>query len=224
MNLTEKYDLYIDECGDHCLASYDHSFPIFTLCGILVPVKKINSLKSSIDKLKKEFWDTTDIILHSRDIRKCEKQFQILFDNDIKQRFYSRINSILGQTGIYVVLCCTVLKEECISKYGVKADVYGTALKYVLQRSIFCVDDISPDGAMINIIVERRGKREDGALLKYFNNLRLNGMHYINPERFAAHIGHFGFRDKKENVFGLQLADLIAYPIARYVLNPEKPN
>ena len=97
MNPQERYNLYIDECGDHYLATYDRNFPIFTLCGILIPVKKINGLKSSIDNLKREFWNNTDIILHSRDIRKCEKHFQILFNNEIKQRFYSRVNEILAQ-------------------------------------------------------------------------------------------------------------------------------
>ena len=47
-------------------------------------------------------------------------------------------------------------------------------------------------------------------------------MHYVSPERLAAHMGRFGFSKKTENVFGLQIADLIAYPISRYVLNPEK--
>lgn len=66
----DTYNLYIDECGDHYLATYDQNFPIFTLCGILVPVKQLNSLKRAIDKLKYEFWQTTDVILHSRDKRK----------------------------------------------------------------------------------------------------------------------------------------------------------
>ena len=105
------------------------------------------------------------------------------------------------------------LKRPCIEKNGINADVYSTVLKYVLQRSIFCVDDINPDGGTINIIVERRGKREDGALLKYYNGLRVTGMHYVTPQRFAKHIGKFEFSNKKENVFGLQIADLIAYPI-----------
>ncbi len=29
---------------------------------------------------------------------------------------------------------------------------------------------------------------------------------------------------KKENINGLQLADLIAYPIARYIIEPERAN
>lgn len=224
MAIIPKYNLYIDECGDHCLVSYDRNFPIFTLCGILVPVKRINVFQEAVDNLKMEFWQTTDVILHSRDIRKCEKQFKVLFDNEIKQRFYSRVDELLGMRELYVIVCCSVLKEDCIEKHSVNADVYGTALKYVLQRSIFCVDDIDRNGGKINIIVEKRGKREDAALTAYYNRLRVTGMHYVSRERLAAHIEHFGFSDKKENVFGLQIADLIAYPISRYVLAPEKFN
>ena len=104
------------------------------------------------------------------------------------------------------------------------ADIYGIALKYVIQRSIFCVDDTSSEGGIIDVIVERRGKREDTALLNYYNKLRFTGMHHISPERLAEHIGRFEFSKKTENVFGLQIADLIAYPISRYVLNPNKQN
>lgn len=224
MAAKERYNLYIDECGDHSLATYDRNFPVFTLCGILVPVKNVNNLKKRVDELKREFWDTTEVILHSRDIRKCEKHFKILYDNEIKQRFYKRVNEMLSQRGVYVIVCCSVLKDGCIAKHGVEADVYGTALKYVIQRSVFCVDDINPEGGRIDVIVERRGKREDTALLNYYNNLRYRGMHYITPGRLAEHMGRFTFSKKSDNLFGLQVADLIAYPISRHVLAPGKFN
>ncbi|MCM1519127.1 MAG: DUF3800 domain-containing protein [Pseudoflavonifractor sp.] len=224
MAAKERYNLYIDECGDHSLATYDRGFPIFTLCGILVPVSNANRFSKAVDELKREFWNTTEVILHSRDIRKCEKHFKILFDDEIKQMFYKRVNEVLSQRGVYVIVCCSVLKEDCIARHGIGADVYGTALKYVIQRSIFCVDDINPEGGTIDVTVERRGKREDAALLSYYNSLRYTGMHYITPERLTEHMGHFGFSKKSDNLFGLQVADLIAYPISRHVLSPDKSN
>lgn len=33
---TINYHLYIDECGDQNLEAFSPTFPIFTLCGILV--------------------------------------------------------------------------------------------------------------------------------------------------------------------------------------------
>ena len=34
--MKEKYYLFLDECGDQNIANFDPSFPIFTLCGIIV--------------------------------------------------------------------------------------------------------------------------------------------------------------------------------------------
>lgn len=34
--MANKFILYLDECGDQNLASFDPQFPIFTLCGIVV--------------------------------------------------------------------------------------------------------------------------------------------------------------------------------------------
>lgn len=62
MSSKPKYNLYIDECGDHCLAAYDRNIPVFTLCGILVPIKRLNAFQAAVDRLKLEFWNTTDVI------------------------------------------------------------------------------------------------------------------------------------------------------------------
>lgn len=35
---------------------------------------------------------------------------------------------------------------------------------------------------------------------------------------------NFEFKDKKDNMKGLQIADLIAYPIAKYILNQSIKN
>lgn len=48
---TIKYHLYIDECGDQNLETFSPTFPIFTLCGILVRdtlVPKLENVQSSM--------------------------------------------------------------------------------------------------------------------------------------------------------------------------------
>lgn len=61
-------------------------------------------------------------------------------------------------------------------------------------------------------------------LLKYYNGLRVKGTKWITAERLVDRVKSFTFEDKKQNIIGLQIADLIAYPISRHVLNPERPN
>ena len=70
--LKEKYFLFIDECGDQNLSNFDPSFPVFTLCGIIISEQNIKTITSQITSLKNELWGEKKIILHSRDIRKCQ--------------------------------------------------------------------------------------------------------------------------------------------------------
>ena len=52
----------------------------------------------------------------------------------------------------------------------------------------------------------------------------MNGTKWITTERLIDRIKSFSFVGKKDNVIGLQVADLIAYPISKQILNPDHPN
>lgn len=219
------YHLYIDECGDQNLNSFSPTFPIFTLCGVLVRDDKVSLLEEQVKALKQEFWGDRQIILHSRDIRKCQNGFEILFDLDVKRRFYEAVNTLLGQRDIYVIVSCSILKEPYIRQFGRLNDVYGQSLSFVLERAIFCVDNQCPDGdGRIAAIVERRGKREDKNLQGYYQRLQGKGTYWVTSERMKSRINGLAFRWKSEDIAGLQLADLIAYPLTRHILSPQSVN
>lgn len=220
-----NYHLYIDECGDQNLENFSPTFPIFTLCGIIVRDDKIPTLEKEVSELKKEFWGDNKIILHSRDIRKCQNGFEILFDLGVKQKFYEAINALLGKQDLYVVVSCSILKEPYIRQFGKLNDVYGQSLSFVLERTIFHIDNQCPKGnGRINAIVEKRGKREDKNLLNYYGQLLEKGTYWITPERMKERMSHLDFKWKSEDVAGLQVADLIAYPITRHILDPQSIN
>ena len=71
--MADNYVLYLDECGDQNLSSFDPQFPIFTLCGVVVSEEQDKALAERINALKMEIWNNTNIILHSRDIGKCDR-------------------------------------------------------------------------------------------------------------------------------------------------------
>lgn len=220
-----KYYLFIDECGDQCLSNFDPNFPVFTLCGIIVSEDKMHRLNSQIEELKKEFWGEKKIILHSRDIRKCDKGFQILFDLEVKKRFYERINEILGQKDVYVIICCTILKEQYIRQYGKMNDVYAQSLTFLMERTVFYLDSVvGSDGINLDIVVEQRGKKEDKRLHGSFINLIDKGTYWVSAERLKNYVHKFTFKPKSDNINCLQIADLIAYPVTRHVLNPDEVN
>ncbi|MGM9853969.1 MAG: DUF3800 domain-containing protein [Muribaculaceae bacterium] len=223
-----RYCLFIDECGDHNLTKYDPGFPAFTLCGILVSRQNLNALNKASEKLKMEIFGTLDVVIHSVDIRKWRGLFSVLADETLRVRFFDGIEKILSRNGAYVIVSCTILKEQ-LSKFCVRGeehDVYGLSLSYLIERSIFCVDNETSSDSMpeISIVVERRGRKEDNKLLNYYNGLRNRGTKWVAADRLRALIRVFGFNNKKDNVIGLQIADLIAYPVIIHLLYPERCN
>lgn len=85
-----KYCLYMDESGNHGLTQVDESFPVFLLCSVLIPESDYDIIRCSINELKHQFWNNKNVIFHSRDIRKCDKEFSVLFDLE------KRRNSTMG--------------------------------------------------------------------------------------------------------------------------------
>lgn len=221
--MSNKYYLFLDECGDQNLSSFDPSFPIFTLCGIIVSQERLDFITQKINALKKEFWGDKKIILHSRDIRKCQNGFEIFFDLDIKQKFYNHINDILHEK-IYVIVCCSILKEPYIRQYGRLNDVYGLSLSYIMERTVFYLDTLIDNNICLTTIVECRGKKEDKALLDYYNKVSDRGTYWVSSTRIRNYFKEFEIRRKSENIIGLQIADLVAYPITRHVLDVEAVN
>ncbi len=227
-SVVSKYCLFIDECGDHNLMKFDPGFPVFTLCGILVSYRQLGALNKAFEKLKTDIFENKEVIIHSVDIRKWRGPFSVLADENLRIRFFEGIERILGEHNAYVIVSCTILKEQ-LSKFcirGEKEDVYGLSLSYLIERSIFCVDNNRCDEGVpeISIVVERRGRKEDRKLLNYYNGLRNRGTKWVTAERLRSRIGNFGFRYKKENIIGLQIADLIAYPVTIHLLHPERNN
>ena len=221
----QKYYLYIDECGDHNLANFDEQFPIFTLCGVIVRDDKRIWLENEIHTLKQDFWGNQYTILHSRDIRKCQRGFEILFDLDVKKHFYERINDILGTEGVYVIVACAILKEPYIRNYGKMNDVYAQSLSFVLERAVFYLDSVKEDEEVeLHTVVEMRGKKEDEKLRTFYMQLLDKGTYWVGSERLKQFAKSFTLLPKKANIVGLQVADLVAYPITRHILDPNEPN
>jgi hypothetical protein len=74
------------------------------------------------------------------------------------------------------------------------------------------------------IFAEKRGKKEDAGLLRYYNEVLDRGTYFVTSKRIKDYFKSFTFSNKKDNIVGLQIADLTAYPITRHVLDEETPN
>lgn len=216
-----SYSLFLDETGDHGLSYVDQNFPLFILAGCLFEEKDLVSTEEKINEFKKDFFGTTKVILHSREIRKCEGSFQILFDLEIKKKFYERLNEIIKNSN-FVVIGAGIKKEEHIKKYGKGAkDPYAISLSFIIERLVFCLDKGGKNSS-VDIKIEKRGRKEDQQLLDQYNTTLDRGTFYVSTDRLKSRINKFESFYKKDNIIGLQIADLCAYPLARHILNSEE--
>ena len=218
-----NYILFIDESGDHGLKKVDPQFPVFTLCGIFIKEQDYDKIKSGLNEIKDFFWKDKKVILHSRDIRKCEKEFVILFDLEVKKQFYEKLDKLL-ESSDYSAFLSTIKKDEYINKFGKITDsVYEISVSSIIDETIRDISSFN-ENYSLKLIFERRGKSEDKSLLNYIIALKSNGTQNYTGEDLSKLNLDVDFKDKKENVNGLQIADLIAYPAARYAIDKERAN
>lgn len=218
-----KYTLFVDESGDHSLNNINKDFPIFALLGMVTDEENYKKLCDQINKFKLKYFKSTDVILHSRDIRKCEGAFSILFDLKVKESFYSDLNSIISNSN-FMLVASAILKQKHIEQYGKLADdPYEISLTFVLERVLYEFDSRGIN-QKADVIIESRGKREDKILAQRYNELLYKGSSQVSSDRFISKYNQeILFKKKRENDIGLQIADLCAYPVARHVLFPKEP-
>lgn len=99
---------------------------------------------------------------------------------------------------------------------------YDLALTFALERLLPLLEGLGQTD--VRLIAEARGKREDAELRLSFLRIVNDGTYYIPASRFRKIQFRLDFRPKSMNIVGTQMADLAGYPIARYVLDPKKPN
>lgn len=193
-----KYFLFIDESGDHGLKTIDPNSPVFVLCGVLIAFDDHAAFVEQMYALKNHFWRSKEVIFHSRDIRKCEKEFSILLDLNVKKAFYDRLNAVVAGCR-YTVISAAVNKDAYIKRYGRSGNVYAIALSFIIERTVFFLDS-QEKAESVQIIVEKRGKREDDDLLSHYNRVISLGTYYVNAQRIKNYNMTMRFKAKKENI------------------------
>lgn len=221
---TDRYFLFMDESGNHGLTQINPQSSVFLLCGVLFHVDDYQIFRQKLNDIKMHFWNTIEVIFHSRDIRKCDKEFAILLDYDTKSAFYAMLNKCITEAK-FTIFASAIRKDEYIKRFGkLSNDVYELSLSFIIERAIFKLDEIRHPNKKLDIILEQRGKKEDTKLTEHFQRLTARGTGFVSAARLNNYGITINFRPKSKNVNGLQLADLIAYPCATFVKEPKRPN
>jgi Protein of unknown function (DUF3800) len=217
--MTFKHVAYFDESGDHGLETIDPGFPAFVLCGCVYQIDEyLRAEAPAFSAIKFANFGHDAVVMHSRQIRKQLGPFKILQNPLVRKRFLAEIASFF-QNSKATIIAAAIRKDRHKNQYKYPSDPYDVALLFCLERLYGFMKDCGDDANPVTCVFEQRGDAEDQRLAKVFKAACDGANHWGCKLPFEM-----VFASKQQNMPGLQVADLAAYPIARHVIDPDAPN
>lgn len=225
-----EYLLFLDECGTHDPSSVRDRFPVFCLCGVIVQANHYSAFDKAWKAWKRRWLGSSSVCVHEPDVRTRSFRF---FDADpIKGQ--ARIDALDRRLSSLPFTCIAAAfdKRAFAEAYGsdpvdgyLPKSAYLMNLTFVLERFTHFLWLVGDD-AQGTVIAESRGLREDAAVNHEYIRLHLEGTQFCHESQFRGSLRpSIRFEAKSSNSSGLQVADLMARPIAEKVLSPDStPN
>ena len=213
------YVVYVDESGDHSLASIDRDYPVFVLA-LCVFHKRHYAEKiiPAVEKLKFNYFGHSSVVLHEHEIRKQKGEFAFLSHHPTRIEFMGQLSSIMEASN-FILITCVVDKTRLSRGEGATTNPYHIALGICLEALREFLVEKAQDQLQTHVVVECRGKKEDAELELEFRRI-CDGENHGNRQLPFNII----FADKKTNLAGLQVADLVARPVGVNYLRPGQAN
>lgn len=218
--------MYVDENGNYNLREdlENDSNRYLCLTGIIMRIKDHDEiLKVQLDALKMNYFGSTDIVLHRREIIPGKPPFEVLKDEGTRNNFNIDLLRIMESVQ-YRVISVVIDKKALVDKYTLlrARDPYALALEYLMQRYQYWMQKYNTryGHTFGDIMAESRGGREDRTT-KDTHRMIYEGRGYISlkdaPKYYSSK--DIKLRKKKENIAGLQFVDLISHLARRYILS-----
>ena len=148
------------------------------------------------------------------------KEYMKFMDADFRRSFYKGFEQFLKSSNVSIV-ACVIMKNKHFANYGLEAkDPYLLSFDNLINRLVF---DLS-DGQKGRIIAESRNSVLDNQLEIAYLTSRVEGTNKVQPAELKLKLeSSIQFLQKSDNAAGLQIADMVASPIARHYLGkPER--
>jgi len=213
--------LYLDESGDHSAKGikaiqWDKRYLCLFGCSFDLELCHRKFAPSFHEFKTRHFGGDEDdpVILHREHIKAKCGPFTILHDAEACRRFNEELLSLVNAASFRAF-------AVVIDKLGIETKYFGlpyhVGLLALLER--YC-GWLRLEKSTGDMLAESRGKREDLQLKAAYESLLSGGTTY-HPGRFfqsALTSKEIKIKPKSQNIAGLQLADLLAYPAKRKIL------
>ncbi len=186
------------------------------MCSINATTAKESSL--AVKKLKFSYFGHDSVVLHENEIRKQKGVFAFLSHHPTRIEFMDHLTSIMD-TSNFILIGCVVDKARLSRTEGASSNPYHIALGICLDSLRNFLAEKKQENLQTHVVVECRGKKEDAELELEFRRI-------CDGENVGNRVLPFNiiFADKKTNLAGLQLADLVARPVGINYIRPAQAN
>ena len=213
-----EYIIYVDESGDHSIASINPRYPLFVLSFCIIR-KDIyaHSISPAFRMLKFSVFGHDMVVFHEHEIRKKLGAFSTLGKSE-REHLLESLSNLIADADFTVIPI--VIDKLALKRLGLDLPhVYHLAMRLGLERIYKFLCSKQEGKLKSHVIFEARGRIEDLALEVEFRRVCdcQNHLRKLLPFEIVL-------ADKKTNSAGLQLADMIARPIGLSALRPDQPN
>lgn len=150
------YIVFVNESGDQSLKSVNANYPVFVLsfC-IFEKTHYYTHVVPEILRFKFDFFGSDIPILHEREIRKREGDFNILMRDDIRSEFFDRLNQIMVESEYTVV--SSLIDKRKYSHFNAPDNPYSIGTQFGVERVFYEMQERGQRGRRIPIVFESRG-------------------------------------------------------------------
>jgi len=221
--MSKFYRLYIDESGDHYYSDSDETERRYLcLLGVYFDLRYYETdFQPRFEQFKiKHFSRDVDdriIILHRKEIINKQGHFSALKDLQKEKAFNTELLDIMI-SGKFGIISVVIDKKSHRKRWGTNAaHPYHYCLLAIVQRFVGFLNFYNSRG---DVMAESRGGSEDMQLKAEFTHLYETGTPYVSANNFQAVLSsrEIKLKKKEQNIAGLQIADLFAYPCKQDVL------
>jgi hypothetical protein len=211
------YRLYVDEHGTDDVSSVEGDNERYlSLTGVAMKVETARDvLTPAFDKIKADIFDDDPdepIIFHRKKIVKGNGPFGILDKKaGLRSAFDERVFETKSNTD-YTVITALIDKKAMLKKSNwINKQPYHYLMEVLIEKYVLFLARMDNIG---DIMPEARLGKSDERLQAAYLQVRGSGSAYVSSAQMREKIpsSHLKFRLKKDNIAGLQLADLLAHP------------
>lgn len=216
---SSDYLVFVDESGDHNLARIDPQFPVFVLLFVIVHKDDyVSRICPDLQRFKFNYWGHAEAVLHEHEIRKPHGDFLFLLQKPLRERFIEELSQMMAALPA-TLIAVVIDKVAFVNRHHQPVNPYDYAIEAGLERVYKHLESERQLSSPTTVVVECRGRREDAELELAFRRV-CDGENVLRTPMPLQLV----MVPKSSNSAGLQLADLIARPVALHHLRPDQPN